>query len=58
VQLYFLFSIVAFWYLPYNVARATFPTEEEKQQPSTECKVDSSSVVGEKFVLKDALEIF
>lgn len=54
----FCFSIFAFWYLPYSAARASFLTEEEKQLAFYRMQVDSSSVVGEEFVLKDALKIF
>ena len=53
-----LFSCFAFWYLPYNAARAKFLTEDEKKLAFFRMQVDSSSVVDEKFVLKDALKIF
>ena len=54
----FLFAGFAFWYLPYSAATAKFLTEEEKQLAFYRMQVDSSAVVGEKFVLKDALQIF
>jgi MFS family permease len=53
-----LFSCFAFWYLPYSAARASFLTEEEKRLAFYRMQVDSSSVVNEPFVLKEALKIF
>jgi MFS family permease len=53
-----LFSCFAFWYLPYSAARASFLTEDEKKLAFYRMQVDSSSVVNEPFVLKDALKIF
>ena len=52
-----LFAIVAFLVLPYNAQSAKFLNEEEKKLAFYRMQVDSSSVVGEKFVLKDALQI-
>ncbi|RMZ85889.1 hypothetical protein DV737_g353, partial [Chaetothyriales sp. CBS 132003] len=52
-----LFSIFAFWYLPYDAQRANFLNEEEKQLAFYRIQVDSSAVVGEKFNLKSALGI-
>lgn len=54
----FLFSIFAFWYLPRSAAEATFLNEEEKVLAFHRIQVDSSSIVGEKFNLRDSLGIF
>jgi len=53
-----LFSFVAYWYLPKSAYEAKFLNEEEKRLAYTRIQIDSSSVVGEKFNLKDALGIF
>lgn len=53
-----LFAIFAFYFLPYDAQSAKFLNAEEKQLAFYRIQVDSSSVVGEKFVLKDALQIF
>ena len=53
-----LFSLFAFWYLPYNAAQAKFLTEDEKKLAFYRMQVDSSSVVNEAFNLRDALKIF
>jgi MFS family permease len=53
-----LFSGVAFWYLPRSAAQARFLSPEEKELAFHRVQVDSSSVVGEKFNLKDSLGIF
>ena len=53
-----LFSVFAFWYLPYSAARASFLTEDEKKLAFYRIQVDSSSKVNEPFVLKEALVIF
>lgn len=53
-----LFSFVAFWYLPKSAGTAKFLNEEEKHLAFYRIQVDSSSVVGEEFNLKDALKIF
>jgi MFS family permease len=53
-----LFSLFAFWILPYNAQSARFLTEEEKQLAFYRVQVDSSSVVNEKFNLRSALAIF
>ncbi|KAF2738814.1 MFS general substrate transporter [Polyplosphaeria fusca] len=51
-------SVVAYWYLPKSAYEAKFLSEEEKRLAYTRIQIDSSSIVGEKFVLKDALQIF
>ena len=51
-------STFAFCYLPYNAATAKFLTEEEKKLALYRMQVDSSSIVDQKFVLRDALQIF
>jgi len=53
-----LFSIFAFWFLPYNAQSAKFLNEEEKQLAFYRIQVDSSSVVGEKFDFRSAIKIF
>ncbi|GAB7348595.1 hypothetical protein MBLNU459_g6979t1 [Dothideomycetes sp. NU459] len=53
-----LFSVFAFWYLPKSAAEATFLTQAEKDFAFYRMQVDSSSVVNEKFNLKQALGIF
>ncbi|KAF2020598.1 MFS general substrate transporter [Aaosphaeria arxii CBS 175.79] len=53
-----LFSFFVFWYLPKSAYEAKFLNEEEKKLAFTRIQIDSSSVVGEKFVLKDSLQIF
>lgn len=52
-----LFAAFAFWYLPFNAASARFLNKEEKELAFYRIQVDSSSVVGEKLVLRDALKI-
>lgn len=54
----FLFSIFAFFYLPRNAAEAKFLNESEKRLAYHRIQFDSSSVVNEKFSLKDSLQIF
>jgi MFS family permease len=53
-----IFSLYAFWVLPYNAQSASFLTEEEKQLAFYRMQVDSSSIVNEKFNLRSALGIF
>jgi MFS family permease len=53
-----LFSFFTYWYLPKSAYEASFLNEEEKRLAYTRIQIDSSSVVGEEFKLKDALEIF
>jgi MFS family permease len=53
-----LFSIFTYWYLPKSAYEANFLNEEEKRLAYTRIQIDSSSIVGEEFVLKDALKIF
>lgn len=53
-----LFAAFAFWWLPYSSDRAKFLTPEEKQLAHYRMQVDSSSVIGDKFVLKEAAKIF
>ncbi|KAI0827497.1 putative MFS transporter [Hypoxylon sp. FL0890] len=52
------FSIFAFFYLPRSAAEARFLNEEEKALAYRRIQLDSSSIVNEKFVLKDALKVF
>ncbi|KAH7151667.1 putative MFS transporter [Dactylonectria estremocensis] len=48
----------AFWYLPFNGATAGFLTSEEKELAHYRLQMDSSSVVGEEFNLREAAKIF
>jgi Major Facilitator Superfamily len=57
-SLTFLFSIFAFLYLPANASSARFLNEKEKKLAYHRIQVDSSSVVNEKFNLRDSLKIF
>lgn len=57
-SLTFLFAIFAFFYLPANASSARFLNEEEKKLAYHRIQVDSSSVVNEKFDLKESLKIF
>lgn len=52
------FAFFAFWYLPKSAGEAAFLSPEEKALAHHRIQVDSSSVVEEKFVLRDALQIF
>lgn len=53
-----LFAIFAFWYLPRSAADASFLTPEQKALAYHRIAVDSSGIVEEPFVLRDALRIF
>jgi MFS family permease len=53
-----IFAFVAYWYLPKSAYEAKFLDEAEKKLAYTRIQIDSSSTVGEQFVLKDALKIF
>ena len=53
-----LFSIFAFFYLPRSAATARFLNESDKKLAYHRIQVDSSSIVDEKFNLKDSLKIF
>ncbi|KAL1901040.1 hypothetical protein Sste5346_002106 [Sporothrix stenoceras] len=53
-----LFSIFAYWYLPRTAAEARFLTPAQKALAYHRIAVDSSGVVDEPFVLRDALRIF
>ena len=53
-----LFSLFAFWYLPKSAAEATFLNADEKALAYHRILVDSSSVVNEKFNLRESLKIF
>ncbi|KAF2476984.1 MFS general substrate transporter [Lindgomyces ingoldianus] len=53
-----LFSFIAYLYLPKSAYEAKFLSEDEKQLAYRRIQIDSSSTVGEKFNLKDALKIF
>ncbi|KAI5807054.1 major facilitator superfamily domain-containing protein [Geopyxis carbonaria] len=52
------FSAFAFWYLPQSASRAQFLGAEEKELAFFRMQTDSSSVVDEAFVLRDALGVF
>lgn len=53
-----LFSIFAFWYLPHSAADAPFLNEDEKNLAFYRMQIDSSSIVNEKFNLKESFKIF
>lgn len=53
-----LFSIFSFWYLPHSAADASFLNEEEKKLAFYRMQIDSSSIVNEKFDLKESFKIF
>ncbi|KAF2183240.1 MFS general substrate transporter [Zopfia rhizophila CBS 207.26] len=53
-----IFSFLAYWYLPKSASEARFLNEEERRLAYTRMQIDSSSVVNEKFDLKEALKIF
>ncbi|KAK3698040.1 hypothetical protein LTR37_017156 [Vermiconidia calcicola] len=53
-----VFAIVAFIFLPYSAAHAKFLTEDEKKIAFYRIQIDSSSIVDEKFNLRDAGRIF
>jgi len=53
-----LFSIFAFWYLPLSAAEAHFLSEDQKKLAYHRMAVDSSSVVNEKFDMRDSFQIF
>lgn len=53
-----IFAVFAFWALPYDVQRARFLTEQEKEVAFYRMQVDSSAVVGSIFSFKDAMKIF
>ncbi|EKG17356.1 Major facilitator superfamily [Macrophomina phaseolina MS6] len=52
------FSVFAFFYLPNSGSDAWFLSEEEKRIAFQRMQMDSSSVVNEKFDLKEALKVF
>ncbi|KAI0890960.1 putative MFS transporter [Annulohypoxylon nitens] len=52
------FSIFAFFYLPWSAAEARFLNEEEKALAYRRIQIDSSSIVNEKFNLRESLKIF
>lgn len=52
------FAVFAYWYLPYNAQTARFLTPAEKDIAFYRMQMDSSSVVDQKFNLKDAAVIF
>lgn len=53
-----LFAFVAYFYLPKSASEAHFLNAEERKLAYTRMQIDSSSVVNEKFNLRDALQIF
>jgi MFS family permease len=53
-----VFSIIAFFYLPRDVATAKFFNQEEKDLAFYRIQTDSSAVVGEKVNFRDALKVF
>ena len=53
-----LFAVFAYWYLPFSAAKAKFLNEDEQKLAFMRMQMDSSSIVNEKFVFKDAVAIF
>ena len=53
-----LVSAFAFWYLPRSSSEASFLTKEEKDLAYYRMQIDSSSVVNEKFDLRESFKIF
>ena len=53
-----LASIFAFWLLPKSASQAKFLTPKEKELALHRMQVDSSSVVNEKFNLRESFKIF
>jgi Major Facilitator Superfamily len=53
-----LFSFFAFWYLPRSASESRFLNEEEKALAYERMRIDSSSIVNEKFNLKESFKIF
>jgi len=53
-----LFSFFAYWYLPPSGSSASFLSREEKDLARARMLLDSSSVVNEKFELKESFKIF
>ncbi|KAK5141557.1 hypothetical protein LTR04_002553, partial [Oleoguttula sp. CCFEE 6159] len=52
------FSVFAFWYLPKSASEANFLNAEERELAYMRMQMDSSSVVNEKFNLREALAVF
>jgi len=52
------FSAFAFWYLPQSASHASFLSQEQKELAYYRMQTDSSSIVNEKFNLRDSLQIF
>jgi MFS family permease len=52
------FSVFAFWYLPRSASEAKFLNEEEKALAYERMRIDSSSIVNEKFNLRESFKIF
>ncbi|EJF61838.1 MFS general substrate transporter [Dichomitus squalens] len=53
-----IFSVFAFFYLPKSASEAWFLNDEERKIAFQRIQQDSSSIVNEPFVLKDAVKIF
>ncbi|PWW79448.1 MFS general substrate transporter [Tuber magnatum] len=53
-----LFSFFAYWYLPMSAAKARFLSPEEKELAFYRIQVDSSSIVDEKFDLRESVKVF
>ncbi|KAL1600810.1 hypothetical protein SLS60_007198 [Paraconiothyrium brasiliense] len=53
-----LVAFFAYWWLPKSAYEAKFLNEDEKKLAFTRIQIDSSAIVGEKFVFRDALQIF
>lgn len=53
-----LCALFALWYLPRSASEAKFLSPEEKELAYLRLQLDSSSVVNEKFNIRDALRVF
>lgn len=53
-----LFAFFAYWYLPRSAALCSFLNEDEKKVAYERMRLDSSSVVNEKFEFKESFKIF
>ncbi|KAF2837727.1 MFS general substrate transporter [Patellaria atrata CBS 101060] len=52
------FSLFVYWYLPKSSSEAKFLSEDERKIAFARMQLDSSSIVNEKFDLKEALKAF
>lgn len=53
-----IFSVFAYWYLPRSASEAKFLNPKEKELAYYRMQVDSSSIVNERFNVRDSFSIF